>query len=205
MRLLSADRKREIMDKALRIISLEGIQNLTTKHLAEEVGVTEPALYRHYHNKSSIILAVLEDLEKEAFEAVGAARGFAAGALEKLGQLFIKRCESFAKEPHKAAVIFSEDIFRSDGSLLSKLSDVMKIYRNFIMEAITQGRQSGCIRSDIPAEHIALFIMGSLRLHVTRWRMAGGGFCLHEEAVRLWDSLALLIAVKPVIGKEKDR
>ncbi|MBQ9771473.1 MAG: helix-turn-helix transcriptional regulator, partial [Lentisphaeria bacterium] len=43
----------------LLFVSINGIQALTTKSLAEYIGISEPALYRHFKNKSEIIRAML--------------------------------------------------------------------------------------------------------------------------------------------------
>ena len=52
-------RQTEIIKAAVQIVSINGIQALTTKSLAEYIGISEPALYRHFKNKSEIIRAML--------------------------------------------------------------------------------------------------------------------------------------------------
>ncbi|HPA73995.1 MAG TPA: helix-turn-helix domain-containing protein, partial [Spirochaetota bacterium] len=56
---LKPERKGEIIDAALRLIDKKGIQNLTTRNLAREVGITEPGLYRHFRNKEDILAGIL--------------------------------------------------------------------------------------------------------------------------------------------------
>jgi AcrR family transcriptional regulator len=50
------DRQIEIMEAATNRISKYGIQNLTIKTLAEDIGLSEPALYRHFKSKNEILL-----------------------------------------------------------------------------------------------------------------------------------------------------
>ena len=52
-------RQIEIIEAATILIGQKGIQNLTTKNLAAEIGFSEPALYRHFKNKSDILQSVL--------------------------------------------------------------------------------------------------------------------------------------------------
>ena len=54
------DRQQEIIDTSLEIISTIGIQGLTIKNLSKRIGISEPAIYRHYENKISILLAILD-------------------------------------------------------------------------------------------------------------------------------------------------
>ena len=41
-------RQNEIIDTALNLTASGGIQNLTIKNLADALGITEPAIYRHF-------------------------------------------------------------------------------------------------------------------------------------------------------------
>ena len=52
-------RQKEIIDAAISLIAQNGIEGLTTKTLAAAVGISEPALYRHFANKSEIVRAML--------------------------------------------------------------------------------------------------------------------------------------------------
>ena len=56
---MQTDRQKEIISVSLDLISEKGIQGLTIKNLAQRIGITEPAIYRHYENKIHILLASL--------------------------------------------------------------------------------------------------------------------------------------------------
>ncbi len=63
-------RQQEIVEKAIEIIADEGFHKLTTKNLAEKVGFSEPALYRHFKDKQEIILAVIKTIETNMLNLV---------------------------------------------------------------------------------------------------------------------------------------
>ena len=52
-------RQIEIMEAATARIDKHGIQNLTIKNLAADIGLSEPALYRHFKGKNEILLSLL--------------------------------------------------------------------------------------------------------------------------------------------------
>ncbi len=56
------DRKTQILSEATRLFSGEGYDKVTVKHLAEAVGISEPALYRHFDSKEKVYDAVLESI-----------------------------------------------------------------------------------------------------------------------------------------------
>ena len=43
-------RQNEIVDVALHLIAEKGIRNLTIRHLSRALGVTDAALYYHFHD-----------------------------------------------------------------------------------------------------------------------------------------------------------
>ena len=52
-------RQQEIVEKSIRLISEKGIQGFTIKNLAKSVGISEPAIYRHFESKIEILITIL--------------------------------------------------------------------------------------------------------------------------------------------------
>jgi AcrR family transcriptional regulator len=55
-------RQDEILDRTIELIRENGMAGLTMKKVAERVGFTEPAIYRHFPNKQALLLGVAERL-----------------------------------------------------------------------------------------------------------------------------------------------
>ena len=53
-------RRAEILEAAQRIFLAEGYEGATIRKIAEKVGVSSTALYMHFEDKSSILLAICE-------------------------------------------------------------------------------------------------------------------------------------------------
>jgi AcrR family transcriptional regulator len=53
-------RKDLILDKATELFAAEGFDHISTKRIAEEAGVSEGLIFRHYSSKDSLLLAILE-------------------------------------------------------------------------------------------------------------------------------------------------
>ncbi|HJN63434.1 MAG TPA: TetR/AcrR family transcriptional regulator, partial [Flavobacteriales bacterium] len=52
-------RQIEILDVSKDLIGTKGIQNLTIKNIANKMSFSEPAIYRHFKDKTEIIKSVL--------------------------------------------------------------------------------------------------------------------------------------------------
>ena len=58
-------RQGELLDHALLLVREVGLGGLTVRRLAERVGFSEAALYRHFPNKQALLLAMIERLSEE--------------------------------------------------------------------------------------------------------------------------------------------
>jgi AcrR family transcriptional regulator len=60
-RLPAAERRRALVDTALRVFAEGSYRGTTTAEIAREAGVSEPILYRHFASKRELYLACLEE------------------------------------------------------------------------------------------------------------------------------------------------
>lgn len=60
---MSQRTKTRILETALRLFNERGSGNVSTRHIAEELGMSPGNLYYHYPNKEAIIRALFDDLD----------------------------------------------------------------------------------------------------------------------------------------------
>jgi TetR/AcrR family transcriptional regulator len=58
-------RQGEVVDNALALARDGGLAGLTVRRLAERMGFSEAALYRHFPNKQALLLAMIDRLSQE--------------------------------------------------------------------------------------------------------------------------------------------
>ena len=191
---MHTERQQEIIETALGLINEKGIQGLTIKNLSKRLGITEPAIYRHFENKIQILMSVLDLLKKNTSEIFGSELKSDQTAVQKIEKLFEKHFKSFAEMPSLASVVFSEEIFRNEDKLIQKISEVIEHNNQTLMSILQEGQQKNEIRNDIVAEHLVVFIMGALRLFVKRWQFSGFAFNLEKEGAKLIKSVKSLIS-----------
>ncbi|PIE32574.1 hypothetical protein CSA56_14810 [candidate division KSB3 bacterium] len=186
-------RQQEIINATIKLIHEGGIQRLTMKNLSKRLGISEPALYRHFENKMAILLAMLQQFKERSGNHLARARALEGSSLEQLGTIFLEHSGQFATNPHMAAVVFSEEAFQDDSRLSELVFSVMDRAHKTISEIIGEGQMQGTIRSDLRQDHGALLILGSLRLMVRRWRLSNYAFDLKQESQQVWQSLSTLL------------
>ncbi len=186
-------RQSEIIDRSIEIIASKGIQGMTIKNLAKEIGISEPAIYRHFKSKTEIILAILENFKIMAEFLSASMETFKGSAYEKISFMFSKMIEIFAAQPSIVSVIFSEEIFKNEEALLEKIRTIMNLHQNTIENIISKGQLEGNVRKDISKDSLALLVMGALRLLVKRWDLNRHEFNLANEGNALLKSIDLIL------------
>ncbi|MCK5148121.1 TetR/AcrR family transcriptional regulator [bacterium] len=187
------DRQKEIIDVSITIIAEKGIQQLTIKNISKSMGISEPAIYRHFESKMDILLAILSLFKKNSHNISRKIISDKTSSIKQIESIFKNHFQQFAANPALAAVIFSEEIFQNDKRLAEQVNLIMQMNQNMILEIIERGQQSNEIRNDIPEKHLSIIIMGALRLIVSKWRLSNFSFDLETEGADLWKSLRILI------------
>jgi len=189
---MQTKRQKEIVEVALDLISMNGIQGLTIKNLAKKIGISEPAIYRHFNSKIDILIAILDFFNNTELIFCKELNSNIK-AIDKIEHLFIKHFESFEAMPSLVSVIFSEEIFKNEPILVGKISEIMKKNDKILSEIIIAGQKNEEIRTDIEVKNLSILIMGSLRLIVKKWQFSGNSFNLSQEGKKLFESINLLI------------
>ena len=110
-------RQEEIIQSSIQIIDKRGIQGLTIKNLAKEIGVTEGAIYRHFENKKQILLSILSLFREKMKEFQESARSTEQTTYTKLQAILTNYSRFFESNPAIVSVIFAEEIFQNDNEL----------------------------------------------------------------------------------------
>jgi len=186
------ERQTEIIDKSIKIISDMGIQHLTIKNLSKSMGLSEPAIYRHFESKIDILLGILDYFSKVPKKLHSALEG-KKFPLAALTEIFLAHVRYFSENSAQAAVIFSEEIFQNDKRLSEKVFSIMNENEEKILKLIKEGQEQKKIRNDIPAEQMATIIIGSLRFLITKWRLSNFSFNLEEKGGIVWNSISEMI------------
>ena len=186
-------RQQDIIEQAIKLIHEGGIQSVTMKNLSKRLGISEPAIYRHFDSKRAILISMLEQFKQRSKNHLLRALEMEGTSLARLELVFLEHSGQFAANPYMTAVVFSEEAFQDDALLSETVFAVMSFAHDTIAEILGEAQRAGDIRGDIPQEHFALIILGALRLMVKRWRLSNYSFELKEESRRVWNSLRILL------------
>ena len=186
-------RQSEIIQKSIEIIAQKGIQGLTIKNLSKEIGISEPAIYRHFESKTEILLALLQNFEEVLSFMRDTLTNAKESSISKIEFMFSKIIEIFSLEPSLISVIFSEEIFKNEKVLKKKIVEIMNSKITTVENIIKEGQENGEIRTDIDNKTLALMVVGSLRFMVKKWDIQDKHEDLQPEGRKLIDGLRTIL------------
>ena len=186
-------RQIEIIEAATKLIGDTGLNNVTTKNLAEEMGFTEPALYRHFKGKTEILAAVIEYFRQTIGDGIAPLLAKEINGLEKIRQLIKFQFRLISQRPAVIMVIFAETSFQYDPKLSEAVFSLTSHLRQLIIEMIDTGMKDGSIRHDVKKDALVTVILGSMRMTVLQWRLSGFSYDLTKKGSELCSTLKLLL------------
>ena len=187
-----SDRQQQIIEESIKIISEKGIQGFTIKNLSKAIGISEPAIYRHFSSKVDILATILNQFVEMASFLSEMMESSEMKAFEKLEFMFSKMVDIFTENPAMISVIFSEEIFKNEEKLEKITVGIMNKNEQTIENIIKKGQENNELRNDIDEKNLALMTMGALRLMVKRWDLNKHQFNLKSRGQELISSIKIL-------------
>lgn len=192
-----SDRQIEIMEAATARIDTYGIQNLTIKNLAADIGLSEPALYRHFKSKNDILLGLLNYFITGMKNRVSNIPvNPKATAADELRAIFNSQLQTFINKPAIVSVIFAESIFHFDNSLSNKVSEIMDLMHQYVKTNIEKGQKGGTYNKLIGASTLTTIILGGMRMTVLKWKISGHKSDLMKDGTAVLEGILKMIEQK---------
>lgn len=156
----TGDRQADIADAILRVAGREGIGALTMERLGREVGVTSGALFRHFPSRTAM-------LNEAALRAVALLEATfpSAGLLpiERLRQFVVARARVAGEHGAIPQLVFSEQFGKALPPKGARaVRQIVLRTRDFVVEALREAGARGEVRRDMPAEELALTVIGAI-------------------------------------------
>ena len=181
-------RQQEIIDTALNLTAEKGIQSLTIKNLGSELGISEPAIYRHFRSKSEIIKTMINGFDLAVPTGDAGRHGF-----EAVAWYVRKRLQQVIDQPALAKVMFSEELFMGDPEWVGLLLRMMHRHREALGHCFHEAQETGEIRRGLSDEMLFCLVFGPVRMLVKQWGMSERAFDLRERGEALLATLRTIL------------
>jgi len=196
------ERQQQIVEAARKIITHRGMEHLTVRALAESLGLSQAALYRHVKSRQAILLLVLQDIETTLLHAVGEAQKRKGSALERLRQTLNAHLSYSERRRGVGFLVINEALRNESRELRTRAGALVESYLELIKKVLLEGQEEGGIRDDIDVELAARLFFGMVQSNVTLWALQSRAFPLGGRQEELWELYLAGVSSNGESGRE---
>jgi AcrR family transcriptional regulator len=172
--------RRSILDTAVRLATVEGLERLSIGRLAEESGVSKSGLFAHFRSKEKLQLATIEAAREIFVREIIAPAIAAPGPHERIEQL----CERFLSYVERLVfpggcffAVAAAEVGARPGPVRERIAKYQRQWMQLLEHNIAEAQAAGLL-DDAPASQIA-FECNALMI------AANTAFVLHGDRVAL--------------------
>jgi AcrR family transcriptional regulator len=183
------------VDAALTIIGQSGVRALTVAAIAREAGMTEMNLYRHFHGKDEILLAVGERVDEEIIDRAAAIADGKKNPLAKLKAIFDSHIAAVSTTPGIPRFVLSEEIHIGHPELARQMAERLGRYVEILSGIVADGIAEGQFPERLSPRETAMTLLGMIQFAVMRRFVGNMPMGIKKDANGLWRNFhALLVA-----------
>lgn len=150
-------RQTEILARAAELVAESGLANLTLKRVADRVGFTEAAIYRHFPNKQALVFALIDQLGSRL---LGPIAEFAAAhdrpPRERLLAMVRHHVHVLRSTGGLPILLVAEGLASGNQELVGRLGSVMRAYLGRLAAVLDEL----ALPLDLPPERQAAMFLG---------------------------------------------
>ncbi len=153
-------RQVQIKKAVLDIIFKDGLDQLSTRNLAQRVGITEGAIFRHFKAKRDIMLSIMQDVKSNLIGELRRITLSAEGSEKRLSSFLCMHVNYLLENKGITILLFSEAAHMNDNELKSNLHEILSEQKSLISKIIKDGMAEGLWNKKLNVDDIATIYMG---------------------------------------------
>ncbi|MBI4339823.1 MAG: TetR/AcrR family transcriptional regulator [Chloroflexi bacterium] len=202
-RLPHEERQQQIVEMARRIITDQGMEHLTMRALAEEMNVTEAALYRHVRSKQDVILLLLQEIESVLLGAIAKAERHEGTALEKLYMVLKTHVSHAERRKGVSFLVIAEAPSLGDAQVCERVSLLVGRYLATVDRLLGEGQEQGMVHPEVDTGVAARVFFGVVQSNVILWALDHRRYALADSVEGLWAFFLRALSPVPLPGQHQ--
>ncbi len=183
----TAIRKSEIVKSARELIMHEGIKAVTIRNIAEKNRITEGAIYKHFKDKRSILLLLIEEFEANLLAAINSAIDKNKSPIEILKNIMMVHLKFTENRKAELFALTAASVHFDDSLLRKKILDVIEHYKARIQSILIEAKKKHLIRKEIDIDAASLGFFGLIQISSIQFALSGFKVPPIKKFAHLWD------------------
>ena len=169
----AVDKRRLILDAAVRVFARQGFHTCRVSDIADEAGVAYGLVYHYFSSKEEILDTLFLERWDVMLAAIAASDASERSPRDKLYAVAAFIIDSYRHDPELMKVIIVEVTRAANTFGLTHLEKIREAYAG-IAAIVAQAQAEGRFRSEITPEFAAQAFYGSVEQVLTGWIFDSG-------------------------------
>lgn len=165
---MTTGRRAEILETALKLAFEGGPNAVTTVAIAERLGLTQPAIYRHFRSKADLWGAITDQLGGQISANIAAVEALEGPAVERLRALVLGHLALICRTPALPEIMVARDPDDAKAAMRAAMRERMVAFQKMLTRLCAEAQAQGALRADVMAKDVATLLMGILQSLVLR-------------------------------------
>lgn len=184
----AAERQTEIVEATVKLAASTGPDRLSLDAVAGAVGISQPAIFRHFSTKKRLWLAVAAWIAERLTGVWDSAEAEAA-PMDRLRKMVQGQLKLVRSTPAIPAILFSRTLHSENEALRQTFETLIAAFHQRLTRLIGAAQADGSIRSDADPAQLASLVTSVVQGTILRWTVTKQRFDLVTEGMTLLDLL----------------
>ncbi len=162
------DRRRQILDAAIRVFARQGFHSCRVSDIAKEAGVAYGLVYHYFDSKDEVLNELFVERWSLLLAAIEDVDGRPIPAREKLDAVAGFIIDSYRREPELMQVIIVEVTRAANSFGRIHLPEISQAY-DLISKIVRDAQASGDFRADVDPDFASMWFYGAIEQLLSGW------------------------------------
>jgi len=167
----AADKRRVILDAAVRVFARQGFNGCRVSDIADEAGVAYGLVYHYFRSKDAVLDTLFLERWNVMIDVIAEVDGQDMAGREKLGAIASFIIDSYRHDPDLMKVIIVEVTRAANSFGQTHLEKIREAYSG-IAGIVEKGQAGGEFRTDVTPQFAAMAFYGVIEQVLSGWIFA---------------------------------
>jgi TetR/AcrR family fatty acid metabolism transcriptional regulator len=164
----TADKRRQILDAAIRVFARQGFHSTRVSDIADEAGVAYGLVYHYFSSKDEVLNELFSERWSLLLAAIDEADRSAETPQDKLAAVAAFIIDSYRYDPELMKVIIVEVTRAANSFGRTHLAEIRKAYAS-IARIVADGQEEGAFRRDVDPQFASMTFYGAIEQLLSGW------------------------------------
>jgi TetR/AcrR family fatty acid metabolism transcriptional regulator len=162
------DKRRQILDAAIRVFARQGFHATRVSDIADEAGVAYGLVYHYFKSKEEVLNELFSERWSLLLAAIEETDQQEGSPREKLGAVAAFIVDSYRHDPELMKVIIVEVTRAANSFGRTHLPEIRRAYES-IAKIVVEGQEEGAFRRDIDPIFASMSFYGAIEQLLSGW------------------------------------